>query len=119
MKVIIAGSRTFKNDELLWKVMKEFKDVSEVLCGGARGADERGQLWAYEHGIPVKMFIPDWDRFGKAAGMKRNIQMAEYADALIAFWDGESPGTKNMIAEATKRGLNVTVIKYFIKTEDW
>jgi len=117
MKTIIAGSRTFKDNDLLWKVMKEF-DVSEVICGGARGADEIGQLWAYEKGIPVKMFIPDWDKYGKTAGIIRNIEMAKHADALVAFWDGRSTGTKHMISEAKRSGLSVTVIKYF-DCKDW
>ena len=53
------------------------------------------------------MFLADWDQFGKSAGYKRNIQMAEHADALIAIWDGKSKGTMHMITEACKRNLRV------------
>lgn len=119
MKTIIAGSRDFTDNELMWNILKEFPEISEVVCGGARGADECGQLWAYDKGIPVKMFLADWNKYGKAAGIKRNIQMAEYADMLIAFWNGKSTGTKHMIAEAKRRKLIVHVIEYNIKTESW
>ena len=119
MKTIIAGGRDFTDDELMYKVLKQLPEISEVVCGGARGADERGQLWAYDKGIPVKMFPADWNKYGKSAGIKRNIQMAEYADMLIAFWDGKSPGTKHMITEAKRRKLIVHVIEYNIGNESW
>lgn len=56
----------------------------------------------------------DWDLYGKSAGFKRNVQMAEYADALVAFWDGASSGTKHMIETAQKMGLDVRVKKYLM-----
>jgi hypothetical protein len=72
-------------------------DVREVVCGGARGVDSLGARWAGEQGIPCVKFPAQWDRFGKAAGMYRNSDMADYADGLIALWDGESRGTLDMI----------------------
>ena len=60
----------------------------------------------------MRVFPADWDKYGKRAGYLRNVQMAEYADALLAFWDGESRGTKNMIDEALSRGLKVGVKRY-------
>lgn len=59
--------------------------------------------------IPVKRFPADWDRHGRAAGPIRNCQMAQYADALIAIWDGKSRGTKNMIDEMNKCGKPVLI----------
>lgn len=113
MKLIIAGGREFDNFELLCSVMSKVKTpVEEVVCGGARGADELGQLWALERSIAVKYFPADWDRYGKSAGYRRNEQMADYADALLAFWDGESRGTKHMIDIATKAELLVHVVRY-------
>lgn len=98
MKVIIAGSRNFKNYELIEQTMSELGlDIDEVVCGGARGADRLGELWAKNHKIPVKYFLPKWHEFGKSAGYKRNVEMAEYADYLVAFWDKESRGTRHMI----------------------
>lgn len=117
-KYIIAGSRGFTDFGLLERVLKEF-EISEIVCGGARGADLLGKEYGEKYNIPVKMFPADWKKFKNAAGPKRNIEMAEYADALIAFWDGESTGTAHMIKEAHRRKLYTAVVKYNIQTEEW
>ena len=110
MKVIIAGSRNIATPDALRDALADSGfDVSEVVSGGARGVDQLGEWWAAHEGLPVKVFKADWKKHGRAAGPIRNRQMAEYADALLAIWDGESPGTKNMIEEAQKRGLKVHV----------
>lgn len=98
MKVIIAGSRSFADYPRLKSVMAPIAaQVEEVVCGEARGADSLGRKWAEENNIPVKSFPAKWDKYGKSAGYIRNRQMGDYADYLIAFWDGKSRGTKNMI----------------------
>lgn len=109
MKLIISGSRNFDDYELLCKkaslVNENVDEITEVICGGAKGADMLGKKWADENGIPVKLMPANWAKHGKAAGPIRNREMAEYADALLVFWDGESPGTKNMLAIATELKL--------------
>jgi hypothetical protein len=98
MKLIIAGSRAFNNPAFIEISLKRLlPQVTEVVCGGARGADMLGAEWGRACSIPVKLFPADWERHGKSAGYLRNQQMAEYADALAAFWDGKSRGTKHMI----------------------
>lgn len=112
MKTIIAGSRTVPSYEMAADAIEASgfsEQITEVVCGEARGADTMGATWADLSGIPVKRFPADWKANGKAAGPIRNRQMADYADALIAVWDGASRGTRNMIEEATKRGLRVFV----------
>lgn len=110
MKVIIAGSRHLTFPTLVDEAIKcSLFDITEVVSGGARGVDALGELWAARNGIPVRLFPADWDKHGKAAGPIRNREMAAYADALIAIWDGKSLGTKNMIDEARKRGLRIHV----------
>ena len=111
MRVIVAGTRTAPEDaDLVTRAISGLGIVvTEVVCGGAPGADTAGQLWAEFRGIPVKKFEPAWDIHGRAAGPIRNRAMAEYADFLVALWDGKSPGTANMIAEATRQGLHVFV----------
>lgn len=100
MKVIIAGSRhmPFSSFHLIDEAVKKSNfQVTEVVCGLARGADMFGGKWAVNNSIPVKTFPANWDEHGKAAGPIRNQQMAEYADALIVFiWDG-SRGSKDML----------------------
>ena len=60
----------------------------------------------------------DWDLDGKSAGFKRNVKMAEYADALVAFWDGESKGTKHMIETAKEKGLDIRIKHYHIRRRE-
>lgn len=85
----------------------------EIVSGGARGADSLGERYAKENSIAIKRFTPDWDGLGKRAGFVRNQDMGNYADTVVAFWDGESSGTKHMIEFATKIGLDVvlTIVK--------
>ena len=99
MKLIIAGGRDFTQGYIVYKVLYGLDNdiIDEVVCGDAKGADTLGAEWAYLHSIPVKHFPADWDKYGKAAGYIRNAEMAEYGDILIAFWDGKSHGTMNMI----------------------
>jgi hypothetical protein len=109
MRTIIAGSRSF-ND---WNKMKEVMQSIEcgsVICGGANGADLLGKMWAIEHGVPVIDMPADWKKYGKSAGMIRNRDMANIADQLVAFWDGISPGTRNMIDTMKRMGKPITVI---------
>lgn len=103
MKVIIAGSRGLADQVQLAQVMTAFVAAhglpTEVVSGGARGVDQMGEAWARAQGIPVRQFLPDWDTYGRAAGPRRNGEMAAYADALVAIWDGRSRGTLNMIEQ--------------------
>lgn len=116
LKVIVAGSRTFNHPRLLDKVLNQYRlfqfNFSELIHGGARGADTLAMLWAEEKEIPVRCFPADWDKYGKKAGYIRNKQMAEYGEVLIAFWDGESKGTRMMIELAKKQGVSTIIVKY-------
>jgi hypothetical protein len=105
VKVIVAGSRTGITQDLVEKVINEFGlDITEIVSGGARGVDTYGELWAQDRDIPITRFKPDWGQ-GRTAGKERNWDMGHYADALIAVWDGMSPGTAHMIAVAEVLGL--------------
>ena len=113
MKLIIAGTRTFTNYQKLKQICDYFlqdQDTIEIVSGACRGADKLGEQYAKERGYKLTQFHADWNKYGKAAGPKRNQQMANYADALIAFWDGKSKGTLNMIEFANQNKLSVTVI---------
>lgn len=111
MKFVIAGGRDYDNYGLLSGVLKSF-NITEVVCGEAKGADALGKQYAIENNIPVKSFPADWKTYGPAAGPIRNKQMAEYTDEAIVFWDGKSKGTKNMIAEMNKLKKECSVVKY-------
>lgn len=108
MRTIIAGGR-----DLIWNAsyqlwldeMHAALPITHVISGGARGADSCGEMWAKLSHVPCTVFPADWKRHGKAAGPIRNRQMAEAADALLAFPGGK--GTANMIETACSLGLRV------------
>lgn len=107
MKIVIAGGRTFTDWEYFMGYMSVLprwigEDDFEVVSGGATGVDNMGEEFARLFGLKLKVFPADWEAHGRAAGPIRNEQMAQYADGVIAFWDGRSRGTKNMIDTARK-----------------
>ena len=112
MKTIIAGSRDITDKELIHTAIKIFNNkgfvITELVSGTARGVDRTAEEIC-KGNLPIKRFVPDWDTFKKGAGFIRNVEMAEYADALIAVWDGKSPGTKHMVTSARKCS-NIKVI---------
>ena len=120
MRVIIAGGRDFTNVNVMAETLNNLQDVDHaieiekltLICGMARGADLTAYKLFREVGLPVEMYPANWDEHGKQAGFIRNTQMADVADMLIAFWDGESRGTAHMIDTARKRNLNVLVFNY-------
>lgn len=121
ISVIIAGSRGFENYELLCRVCDSVLSMIiskriEIVSGTAKGADKLGERYAQDRGYTLKQFPANWDRYGKAAGYKRNEQMANNADILIAFWDGKSRGTLHMINLAKEHGLKVKVVMYYDST---
>ena len=100
MKVIIAGSRNVNDKKLVADALRTYQrigKITEIVCGEARGVDAIGRQLAEAQHIPVKSFPADWQKYGKPAGYIRNKEMAMYADALVAIWDGESRGTRHMI----------------------
>lgn len=117
-KVIIAGSRGFSNYKLLReqcnKYLREKRKTSNIIIvsGHARGADTLGEKYAQDEGFDLEIYPAQWKKLGKQAGYRRNEQMAEVADALIAFWDGESKGTKHMIDIMNAKSLQVKVVEY-------
>ena len=114
--LIIAGGRDFDDYPLLERTVDQFledvRDEVTIFCGMARGADTLGRRYAERRGYAVRYFPPDWRRYGRSAGPRRNQEMAEKADALTACWDGESPGTGHMIQSARRRGLRLLVTRY-------
>lgn len=98
-KLAVIGSRNFNNYNLLSSTLNKYKDkISHIVSGGARGADDLSERWANENDIPTIIFLADWNTHGKKAGMLRNHDIIKECDACIAFWDGESNGTKHSIS---------------------
>ena len=104
MKVVISGSRTLTNKRLVESYLEtcEF-NITTLICGYdpekklPKGVDEIAYNWAKSKGIATETYPADWDKFGKTAGILRNKQMVQLADALVAIWDGSSRGTLSTI----------------------
>lgn len=114
-KVIVAGTKTFNNYELLKEKLDFYlRDKYPVLIisGGAEGADKMGERYAQEHGHSIMIVNADWQQYGKAADPRRNELMAQKAEACIVFFDGQSRGTTNMIENARKYGLKLRIVRY-------
>ncbi|MEO5341621.1 MAG: DUF2493 domain-containing protein [Magnetococcus sp. MYC-9] len=110
MRVIVAGSRGVSSMGAVARAIESSGfPVSCVVSGCAPGVDRLGEQWAVAHGLPVARFPADWSRFGRSAGVLRNVAMAQSAAALVAVWDGRSRGTAHMIQSARSAGLAVYV----------
>ena len=115
-KVIIDGGRKFNNYSLLKEkcdnILSNVNDRIVIVCGCADGADLLGEKYAKEKDYIIHYYPANWRLYGKSARMIRNKEMAENAEALIAFWGGESKGTKAMIEIAKNKNLKVRIINY-------
>ena len=112
MKLIIAGSRGIFDYRIVRQAVEDsdFEFITEVVSGAAKGVDTLGEEWADEYFIPVKHFPADWDKHGRKAGALRNIEMGDYADALVAIRKDGSRGTTHMIEYMQKLGKPVFVV---------
>ncbi len=106
MKVAVIGSRGLSVNNLE-KYLPE--GTTEIVSGGARGVDTSAREYAISHAIKLTEFLPEYDKFGRGAPLRRNITIIEYADLVLAFWDGQSHGTKFMIDNCRKRNIPVRV----------
>lgn len=106
MIVAIIGSRGLHLESF-----EEYlpQDVTEIVSGGARGIDSCARRYALERGIKFTEFLPEYDKYGRCAPLKRNLRIIDYADEIIAFWDGQSRGTGYVIRQCEKRGKKITV----------
>ncbi len=108
MKVAVIGSRSF-NDVELEKYLPE--NITEIVSGGARGIDTLAREYAIKKGITLKEFLPKYNLYGRGAPLKRNIEIIDYSDEVIAFWDGVSSGTKFVIEQCKKKNKKITVFE--------
>jgi hypothetical protein len=115
MKLAVVGSRDFNDYELLKSrldIIHKLKIIDLIISGGAIGADSLSEKWAKENRIPSKIFLPDWNTYGKSAGFKRNVEIIYNSDAVIAFWDGLSKGTQHSINLAKEYKKPIAIILF-------
>ncbi len=108
MRLIIAGGRDYQfmaDDMRRLDELHQQREITEVVSGGATGADHCGEVWAKLRGVPVRVFHADWKAYGKEAKHEHDRQMAEYADAAILFPGGR--GTLDMFRQAKRAGIEI------------
>lgn len=115
MKVAVIGSRGVTIDNL-----EDYlpEDVTEIVTGGAKGVDTCAEEYALAHNIKLTKFLPEYSKYRKSAPLKRNIQIIEYSDLVLAFWDGSSRGTKYVIDNCNKLDTTVKIIYCEKKDEE-
>lgn len=109
-KVAVVGSRGFDDYTALVEQLDAL-EIDMIVSGGAAGADSLAERYAAEHGIPTRIHLPDWKRYGRSAGVQRNRLIVEDADIVLAFWDGVSKGTASTIRLAQKAGKRLIVVR--------
>lgn len=115
MRLIISGGRDIWDFDFIVDTIKFYTqnlDSWTLVCGMAPGVDTVAYDYCEANGIPIVKYYADWDNYGKKAGPLRNEDMALHAEALLAIWDGNSPGTNDMIKRATDHGLKFKVVMY-------
>ena len=106
MKTAIIGSRGLTVSDLGKYLPQE---TTEIISGGAKGIDACAREYAISHNIKLTEFLPEYEKYGKSAPLKRNISIIENADVVLAFWDGKSRGTKFVIEKCRELGKEIKV----------
>lgn len=114
MKIVVAGGRDFNNKEIIFRCLDSIgiKKEYTIVSGHARGVDTIAEMYAKERGLALELYPAEWDKYGKKAGHMRNHKMALVSDAVIAFWDGSSRGTRSMLNYALTNQLSIIVFDY-------
>ena len=114
MRVAVIGSRGLRVDHL-----EDYlpEGVTEIVSGGARGIDACAKNYALEHGLKLTEFLPEYEKYRRGAPLRRNIAIIEYADLVLAFWDGKSRGTNFVIDSCKKRDIPVVIHRIAAGTE--
>lgn len=106
MRVIVCGSRAWTNREQIAERLSELPGTSTIVHGAAKGADRIAAQEGQKLGLLIEEHPADWQTHGKRAGVIRNEEMAKLgADLCLAFWDGRSRGTSDMVDRAERHGI--------------
>lgn len=113
MNIAVIGSRTFNQEGRVDHALsKIFKPGDRLISGGARGADSLAETWCGNRGFQCVIIRPNWKKYGRSAGFKRNHQIIDQAEFVVAFWDGNSKGTKHSIDLAKGKGIKVMIVRF-------
>ena len=115
LKLAVVGSRGFKDYECLKNTLDSIHNkipITEIISGGAKGADSLAEKWAIENEVPTTIIYPEWELYGKSAGFIRNREIISLCDRVVAFWDGESKGTQHSFKLAKEQNKKILKIMY-------
>lgn len=116
--LLIAGGRDFSDYSLALKTLDDYETLDAggrsivVVSGGARGADAIGEMWAKARGHTISRMTPDWNLYGRRAGLVRNTDLVNACSDAVVFWDGSSRGTKDTITKLQAAGKTHRIITY-------
>jgi hypothetical protein len=109
-RIAVIGSRDFSDYSYLEsRLLLHFNENDVLVSGGARGADRLAESFADKHDFAKEIYPADWQRFGRSAGFRRNVDIINACDYVVAFWDGVSKGTSHSIELAKKAGKQVKI----------
>lgn len=113
MKTAIIGSRSIQDYNYLENILKslDFK-ITEIISGGAKGVDTLAEIYSFSNSIPITKILPEWNKYGRGAGLVRNMNIIKESDIVVALWDGKSKGTLDSINKARKLDKKVFIFKY-------
>lgn len=107
MKIAVIGSRNLIVNNLECYLPK---GTDEIVSGGAKGIDSCAGAYALSHGLKLTEFLPEYEKYRRAAPLKRNLRIIDYADEVLVFWDGKSRGTKFVIEQCNEKNKKITVV---------
>lgn len=111
MKIAVIGSRSFNDyvflKDTLLKIISGISSDVTIVSGGAKGADILSEKFARENNLQTEIYLPDWKKFGRGAGIVRNKDIVNASDIVVAFWDGKSKGTLSSINIAKKQNKKI------------
>jgi hypothetical protein len=109
--LLICGSRNFDNYEIVSETIKNLDiGFDLIISGGAKGADTLAKKYCVDNNINIKEYLPEWDRYGRGAGIQRNKEMLKVSDFVLIFWDGKSKGTKFNVEYCQKNNKEHKII---------
>jgi hypothetical protein len=109
MKLAVIGSRKFDNYDLVCEILSKY-NITQIISGGAKGADSLAARYAKEHNIFLVEHIPNWEALGKKAGHIRNQYIIDECDRVVAFWDMKSTGTRDSINKAKRQDKPIEIV---------
>lgn len=113
IRLLISGSKSFVNKEKIYQILNMFREIDNIhiITGGSKGTEEIAEEFADEYQLELTSIKPDWEENGNFAGYIRNEDLINLEpDFLVTFWDGDSPGTKDLIKKAKDMKIKTLII---------